>query len=284
MGLDSGHCVTFIHPRNSKNRFMLKIILFISLATLIYSCGNPGMQNVSASPPNNTDLIQMNLKGRVQTMNQSGYTADSIGNTEKPDSISTEYSFDEHGYVDKQTSKDQAGATIEEVTFSRNDKGALTELSNRKKGKLASRLVTEISEDGLMYTGGKTFDSTGKQDSYYTDLKTNEFGIVYAGKQHKMDSTIKNEWDMKFDKTNFVGGVSKDSAGNESYRGSVVLNDKGDPASEVSTTREKDSTKTENLTYTYDGFDDKGNWTQRIAMKDGKKSKVLKRTFVYFKD
>lgn len=263
---------------------MTRFFLVALLSFLINACGNPGAQQSSEAARTNADLNQMNLKGKVQSMTETSYTADSTGKTDKADSVSSEYSFDEHGYLQKQTSHDQSGNVTEETTFSRNEKGAMMELSTTKKGKVSSRLVTTIADDGLTYTGGKTFDSSGKQDSYYTDLKTNEYGIVYAGVQHKMDSTIKNEWDMKFDKANFLGGVSKDSTGQESYRGSVVLNDKGDPASETSTTREKDSTKTENFTYTYDKFDDKGNWLQRTAVKDGKTAKVIKREFVYNKE
>jgi len=262
---------------------MTKLLLFVSLSFLIYSCNNQGAQHVSADSPKNTDLIQMNLKGSVQSMTESSYTADSLGKTDKVDSITTEFFFDDGGYLQKQTSKDQTGAITEELNFTRNEKGTLTEFTNVKKGKLWSRLVTDIAEDGLTYTGGRTFDSTGKQDSYYGDLKTNEYGIVYAGKQYKLDSTIKNEWEMKFDKANFVGGISKDSTGKESYNGSVNLNDKRDAASETSTTRDKDSTKTESFTYTYDKYDDKGNWLQRTAVKDGKTSKILKREFIYFK-
>jgi len=265
---------------------MKRYLFYFSLALFIYSCGNQATQNNAESDAslNNTDLLQMNIKGKVQTMTESSYTADSTGNTDKVDSVSSEYSFDEKGYLQKQSSKDLSGVVTDENNYSRNDKGSLTELSTTKKGKLTFRLVTDIGQDGLTYTGGKTFDSTGKQDSYYKDLKTNEYGIVYAGKQYKMDSSIKNEWDMKFDKANFIGGSSKDSTGKTSYTGSVVLNEKGDPAEETSTTWDKDSTKTEKFTYTYDKTDEKGNWIQRTVVKDNKPSKVLKRVFVYYKN
>jgi len=48
---------------------------------------------------------------------------------------------------------------------------------------------------------------------------------------------------------------------------------------------EKDSTKTEVVTYKYDATDDKGNWTQRTTYNDkGKATKMVKRTITYFKD
>ena len=70
-----------------------------------------------------------------------------------------------------------------------------------------------------------------------------------------------------------------------SYTGSVKVNDKGDPIDEMSTTRQKDSTKTERMTYKYDSYDDSGNWTQRTTYNEkGKSSKIVKRTFIYFKE
>ena len=82
-----------------------------------------------------------------------------------------------------------------------------------------------------------------------------------------------------------VTGTVTDSTGKTSYTGSVKLNDKGDPIEETTTTPEKDSTKTEVVTYKYDATDDKGNWTQRTTYNDkGKATKVIKRTITYFKD
>ena len=265
---------------------MRSIFLIITLATLIYSCGNQVAQNSpeSDTAPGNTDLLQMNLKGKVMTMTESTYTADSTGNTSKMDSVISEYSFDEKGYLQKQLQKDSAGKVKEQLDFSRNDKGGLTKYTNTKNGMVIFTLETELADDGVTYVGGKTLDSTGKQDSYYKDLKTNEYGIVYAGKQYKMDSSIKNEWDMKYDKANFIGGTSKDSSGKTSYSGNIMLNDKGDPAEETSTTLDKDSTKTEKFIYSYGKYDEQGNWIERTAMKDNKPAKVMKRLIVYYKD
>lgn len=100
-----------------------------------------------------------------------------------------------------------------------------------------------------------------------------------------MNGKIKSTFDMKYDGPNFVGGTSTDSTGKPSYQGTVKLNDKGDAIEEHSTTREKDSTKTQNLTYKYDSYDDKGNWTQRTTSNDkGKPTVIVKRIFTYYKD
>ena len=100
-----------------------------------------------------------------------------------------------------------------------------------------------------------------------------------------MDGRIKATWDQKFDGPIYVSGTSTDSTGKVSYTGSVKVDDKGNAIEEVSTTREKDSTKTEKMTYKYDSFDDTGNWTQRTTYNEkGKPSKIIKRTFTYYKD
>ena len=100
-----------------------------------------------------------------------------------------------------------------------------------------------------------------------------------------MNDKIKSTFDMKYDGPHFIGGTVTDSTGKTSYTGSVKLNDKGDPIEETTTTLEKDSTKTEVVTYKYDATDDKGNWTQRTTYNDkGKATKVIKRTITYFKD
>ena len=64
-----------------------------------------------------------------------------------------------------------------------------------------------------------------------TDFKTNEYGIVYSGKEHSMSGKIKNSWDAKYDGPNFIGYTATDSVGRKS-NGTVKLNDKGDAINE----------------------------------------------------
>jgi hypothetical protein len=262
---------------------MRKVVLLLPFLAFIFACENKATQK-NAESLQNTDLIQLNLKGEVKNLTEMTYTADSTGNMDKMDSLVNVYDFDDKGYLTRFHTKDQGGAVKTEQTFIRNDKGALNEFITKKDGKQTYRLVTEIDKDGK-YSGGVTYDSTGKQDSYFKDLATNEYGIVYAGKQYDMNNKIKSTWDMKYDKANFLGGTSTDSTGKPSYTGTVVLNEKGDPAEETSATRDKDTTKTEKMVYKYDTYDDKGNWVQRTTYNEKEKpSKIIKRTFIYYKD
>jgi hypothetical protein len=258
----------------------MKSVIIAAFAVSLIAC-NSDQKTTEARK--NTDIIQQNLKGKVQTLEERTVNLDSTGRL-KADSTVNTTSFNKEGYVTNYTSKDSSGKTTFEQSISHNADGTASEVKNTKDGKQIYRLVTEVDKNGN-YTGAKTYDSTGKQDSYYTDLKTNEYGIVYAGKQHFMNGNIKSTFDMKYEGTNFLGGTSTDSTGKPSYQGTIKVNDKGDAIEEHSTTREKDSTKTQNLTYKYDSYDDKGNWTQRTSYNDkGKPTIILRRIFTYYKD
>ena len=88
---------------------------------------------------------------------------------------------------------------------------------------------------------------------------------------------------MKYDGPNFIGGTATDSTGKTTYTGTVKLDDKGNAVEETTTTLEKGVTKTEVVTYKYDSYDDKGNWTQRTSYNDkGKPTKVVKRIFAFY--
>lgn len=260
----------------------MKQIILAFTAMCLFACNNTAKVK-SATASKNTDLIQMNLRGNVQQIEETSYTVDSTG-SQKMDSSINLSQFDEKGYINQYQVKDLKGAVTAEQTIKRAPNGATAEFTSMKKGKMVMKLVTELDKDGK-YVGGKTYDSTGKQDGYWTDLKENEYGIVYAGKHWNMQSKPIETFDMKYNGPYFLGGAATDSTGKTSYTGTITLNDKNDPVEEVSTTREKDKMKTEKMTYKYDTYDDKGNWVQRTTYNEkGKPTKIVKRKFTYYKD
>ena len=123
-------------------------------------------------------------------------------------------------------------------------------------------------------------------DENYKDLSENEYGEVLKGTEYKPDNTMKSSFENNYDKDgHFIGGSGKDSTGKEIFHSTVKLNDKGDAAEETTMTVTKDSTKNETVTYKYDSYDDQGNWTQRTTYNDkGKPTKIVKRTYTYYKD
>jgi hypothetical protein len=257
---------------------MKKFFLALSAGVFFIACNN----EKKADSPKNTDLIQQNLKGKLQQFEETSYTIDSAGNSKMDSSINIT-DFDEKGYQTKYINKDLSGKITMEQTITRYDNGAAKEIVNMKDGKQTFKLTIDIDKDGK-YSAAKTYDSTGKQDSHYTDIKENEYGIVYAAFRHFTNGKTES-FDLKYDGPNFVGGVATDSLGRTSYSGVVTLNDKGDPIKDSSMTLVKDSTKRETITYKYDSYDDKANWTQRTTFDDkGKQTKTVKRKYTYYKE
>lgn len=260
---------------------MKQIILFIAGAVFFVSCNNASKSDAGAAAPMNTDLLQQNLKGKVKTVTQTSATIDSTGK-EKSDSLTTVDSYDEKGYNTMSQTKNDSGKITTETMAKHDSAGHVLEWVTNKDGKLASKVETELDAAGN-YVGGKSYDSTGKQDGYYKELKQNEYGIVYAGKQYGMNGKIKADFNMKYDKTHFLGGKSTDSTGKVTYEGTAKVNDKGDMSEEDLSYMEKDILKKEKNTYKYDAFDEKGNWTKRTKINDkGKPVQVVTRTFTYY--
>jgi len=260
---------------------MKQLIPFIVGTFFLVSCNNNPTSETGAKAPLNTDLLSQNLKGKVKTVTLSTTTIDSTGK-EKSDSLTTVDSFDEKGYRTMSQTKNNTGKITREEIVKHDSAGRVLEYLSNKDCKMVSKLETEIDAAGN-YVGGKTYDSTGKQDGYYKELKQNEYGIVYAGKHYGMNDKIKEEFTMKYDKTTFLGGKTTDSSGKVSYEGTAKVNDKGDMAEEDLTYMEKGTAKTEKNTFKYEGDDEKGNWTKRTKYNDkGKPVEVLKRTLTYY--
>ncbi len=236
------------------------------------------------SSPKNTDLIQSNLKGPVEQTTETPYKVDSTGNIGAMDSCCAEISlFNDSGYVTTYTRKDSKGDIKNQQTISHYPNGAVHEVVITKDGKPDSRVTIETDDKGN-YSTAKSYDSTGKEDNYYTDLKQNDYGEITGGKQFNIDSTLKYSFESVYDDSaRFVSGHT-DSAGKTIYSSSVTLNDKGDPVKRINTHVEKDSTTHDTITFRYDQYDDHGNWTQRTTLNaDGKPTKVTKREITYFK-
>ena len=256
------------------------ILLLFSIAVFT-SCDNNTKNDTTEETAMTSDLVQQNLKGKVKSITETTTNIDSTG-VEKQDSLTNHTSFDEKGYQTAYLKKDSSGKVVSEEFASRNDAGLVTEFGTKKNGKIISRVETEISEDGK-YLGGKRYDSTGKQDGYYKDLMQNDYAIVYYGKLFDMNDKLKETFDMKYDKTHFLGGKVTDSTGKATYEGTAKVNDKGDMSEEEYTYVEDGKSKTEKKTYKYDNYDDKGNWTQRTTYDDkNKRTQVVKRSLVYY--
>jgi hypothetical protein len=249
---------------------MKTTLLFFTAGILFLSCKN---NNQQSEQQKNTDLVQQNLKGAVQRTVDTPYKADSTGNIGAMDSCCVEtQELNDSGYVTKYYSKNNSGATKTEQTF----------MHYPNDGKLSGRIAITIDDNGN-YKEAVSYDSTGKQDGYYTDLKQNEFGEITNGKQYKMDSTLKYQWENNFDKNGQYLGGHSDSAGKVTYTSTTTLDSNGNPVKSISMSMVKDTAKYDTTMYRYDKYDGQGNWIQRTALNaSGKPVKIVKREITYY--
>ena len=190
--------------------------------------------------------------------------------------------YDEKGYSPKSSRKDNKGILKSESTAEHYENGQMKEFVNMKDGKKQNSVTIEIGKDGK-YTGAKSYDSSGKMDGYYLDLQENEYGAMTRGKMFNTDSTLKFTFSSTFEKAINIGNRT-DSAGKILYENKLKLNEKGDVVEMNSTYLNKDSTVQDKETYTYERYDETGNWTQRTTYdKKGKASKITKREITYYK-
>ncbi len=260
---------------------MKKLFLAIATTAFLFACNSGEKEAVVAK---NSDWYSQNLKGMVQTMEQSSYTPDSTGKIGEMDSCCIDLDeFDEKGYMLKSVSKDSKGTITWENTMEHYEKGQDKSFTTMKDGKLRSTFNIAIDENGK-YTSAQSLDSAGKVRFYYTDLTEDEDGNVTSGKGYNPDSTFSSSFASEYKNGESVSNTSTDSTGKVTFSSKSELNDKGYVAKRTSTRVGKDSTTITVVTYTYDSFDETGNWTQRTTYDDkGKATKVDKRTYTYFK-
>ena len=186
---------------------------------------------------------------------------------------------DEKGYNPKFYSK---GNIKEEGAMTRYEGGRFKEAITMADGKMKSSFTVHIDKEGKNI-GGQSYDSTGKMDTYFTDLKENEYDAVTAGKAYKADSTLKYTFTNDYDKASSRSGQTG-SAGKMIYENKMKVNAKGDLVEMNSSSVSKDSTIQRKETYSSESYDDQGNWTQSTTNDDkGKATKIVKRVISYYK-
>jgi hypothetical protein len=260
-------------------------LLPLVLIFFILSCNQK--QPASDAPKAVNDWTGENMKGNLSQVETDTYKIDSTGKMGPLDEKTVE-KYDSSGYTVSTVTMNGKDSIKSKTSFQHDANGFMTSMettgaNNEKK----SSLTVQYDGPGK-YSGAKSYDSTGKLDVYYTDITSNSFGLVTGAKGFHADSTLKLTFVNDFDSVYYVGGNSKDSLGKQTYLGKQTLNDKKDPAKsdEMTVTTDpktkKDSTKTTSTTFTYDGWDSHGNWTQQTSINEkGKPIKVVKRIIIY---
>ncbi|MEO8413413.1 MAG: hypothetical protein ABI472_07120 [Ginsengibacter sp.] len=271
---------------NLKQNTMMRFVLFaLTASLLITSCNQK--ESVSSASNAINDLASENLKGDVTQVETDSYVIDSTGKTGPLDEKRIE-KYDSSGYAVSYVSMNGKDSIKSQSKYMHNANGFMTSMqtdgaNNEKK----SSMTIEYDSAGN-YSQAKSYDSTGKIDVYYKDITANKFGQVTGATGYHPDSTLKMSFSNDYDSVYYVGGNAKDSVGKLTYSGKVTLNDKKDLATldeTIITTdpkTKKDSTKSTITTYTYDGWDNHGNWTQQTSFNEkGKPIKMVKRIIVY---
>ncbi len=262
----------------------MKRILIILTGLFVLAACNNSADKAGEKKVKYSDLANDNLKGDIESIEDTPFKVDSTGKMGAMDSCCIDVNqYDENGNSVKFTSKDSKGAVKNESVFTRHENGLWTGASDTKDGKPSGGMKVTVDDKG-QYTMAQTTDSMGKPDIYYTGITQNEYGQVVGWKQYDKDSVFRQSGESKFDKNLFMGFTAKDSLGKVKSTSSAKYNDKGEQTEFSNTTITKDSTTTKVTKYTYDTHDDIGNWTQRTEWNDkGKAAKITKRVYTYRK-
>jgi len=260
-------------------------ILPVVLIIFIVSCNQK--QPVADAFRAPSDWAGENLKGNPTQVETDTYKIDSTGKTGPLDEKNIE-KYDSSGYTVSSVTMNGKDSVKSQSSFMHGADGFMTSMETTgAKNEKKSSLTIQYDGPGK-YSGAKSYDSTGKMDVYYKDITSNSLGMVTGGKGYHPDSTLKMSFVNEFDSVYYIGGNSKDSVGKTTYSGKQTLNDKKDvvKSEEMTVTTDpktkKDSTKTTITTYTYDGWDSHGNWTQQTSINEkGKPTKIVKRIIVY---
>lgn len=264
---------------------MKRIVIILAGLSLLASCNNASDKSAEKKVKY-SDLANDNLKGNIESIEETPYQVDSAGKIGAMDSCCIDVTqYDENGNAVRFTSKDSKGKVKNESVFTRHENGLWTGSTDTKEGGKPSGSMKVGVDDKGQYTIAQTFDSTGKPDIYYTTLGQNEYGQVLGWKQYDKDSVFRQSGESKYDKSMFMGFTAKDSLGKVKSTSSAKYNDKGEQVEFSNTTITKDSATTKVTKYTYEAHDDKGNWTQRTEWNDkGKATKISKRVYTYRKE
>ena len=262
---------------------MQKLLLAFVTVALLFACNESPKEPVAVAK--NSSWATSHLKGMVKTMEETSYKPDSTGKIGEMDSCCIEINvYNDKGYVETNTEKDSKGTTTEETVYERNEDDKFKSATTTVNGKQVWSRVTTYDADGKTMDAKDT-DSTGQVTYFYSEVTENEIGQALSGKMFTGDSTYMGTWSFKYTDGLRTGRSWVDSTGLELYDYTGELNDKGFLAKMTGKVLAgKDSTTTTVETYTYDSYDEMGNWTQRTEYDgDGKATKVEKRTYAYFK-
>lgn len=265
---------------------MKKLIFIFFLPLLLFSCNDN--KNASNETSETIELERSNwanehLNGKVKTIGETPFTTDENGNIGEMDSCCVKITeFSDKGYIMKVTNKNDEGTVTRLNTIERTETGKFLSNTRTENGIEVWKRTSTYDEEGKhLFTSDS--DTTKNVAYFYNDITNNDFDQPVSGKMYSADSTFIGNWSWKYIDGLRTGRGWIDSTNVQRVNRTGEVNDKGWLSRVVDVRIEENGDTTTTIeTYTYDSFDEMGNWTQRTETNDEKPVKVLKRTYTYF--
>ena len=265
---------------------MKKTLIIFFLPLLLFSCKNnesTTTETADTAEMQRTSLANAHLLGHVKSISETPYTIDENGAIGEMDSCCVEHmEYTETGFLSKITEKNSTGEISAVGVLERMEDGKLVSRTWTEGGKEVWKRVFVRDENGKPI---KALDSDTSLQVVYTHKieKLNEYDQGTYGKSYTSDSLYWGTWSWDYTDGLVTGRSWIDSSNVQVLKRVGVVNDKGwlSNVKEVNVSEEGDTTTTLE-TYTYDSFDEMGNWTQCTELNDDKPVKVLKRSYTYY--
>lgn len=268
---------------------MKKVFILFSLPLLIFSCDNSGNnENAEAETPVTIEMERNNwenshLQGQVKSIVETPYTPDESGAIADMDSCCVEViDYDSNGFIVKSTEKNKEGQVTVERVLEHTETGKFVSNTETENGKVVWKRVVVRDEEGNIMNAFDS-DSTQQVTRIHKGEVYNEYNQPISGKTFNNDSVYLGTWTWQYIDGLRAGRSWTDSTGVVLRKRTGEVNDKGwlskvidmevDDAGVATTTVE---------TYTYESFDETGNWTQRTEYNDGAAVQVVKRAYTYY--
>lgn len=266
---------------------MKKLPVIFLLPLILFSC-----QNSEKPAEETSDAIEMernywanaHLLGKVKMIEETPYLVSEDGSAGEMDSCCIEIEeLDENGFYARSIEKDKEGNVTSERVMARTETGKVISNTVTENGKVVWKREIIRNEDGVA-TRALDTDTTGLVIRVHKPEAFNDFNQALSGTTYLGDSTTYfGKWSWDYIDGQVSGNSWVDSSGVQRRKRTGEVNDKG-WISKVVDVKVEDSGDTITLveTYTYDSFDEMGNWTQRTEYNDDKAIKILKRTYTYY--
>lgn len=223
------------------------------------------------------------LKGEVKTITETPYKTDADGALGEMDSCCIEVrEYDNNGYHVKTTEKNSTGEVTAVNVIEHTETGKFVSSTWTQNGKQVWQRKVTRGDDGKVTSAYDT-DSTMQVTNYYESEVMNEFDQPVKGKSFLPDSSFEGTWSWKYTDGLRTGRGWIDKNGVQLVDRTGEVNEMGWLSKVVDTRTDDEGVTTTTVeTYTYDSFDEMGNWTQCTLSENGTPVKIMKRTYTYY--